>query len=55
MNFNVEDPIEHVFILSGVNQCQFLTGIRIGDCQLMFVERTAIWNRLLGMTKYVHL
>lgn len=52
---NAAHPKDRVSILSGLNHCRFLTGIRIGDCPLVFVEGTAYWNRLLGRTDFIHL
>ena len=42
----------HVFILSGVIHCQYLTGTRIGDSLLMFVEWIACWNRHIGTPSF---
>lgn len=45
----VTPDVEPIFlVLSGVSQCLSHTGIPIGDCPVMFVERTALWSRLVG-------
>lgn len=43
-----------VFILLGVNQFLIQGGIHMGDCLPMFVEWTACWNHLSGMTLMMH-
>ncbi|KAK1789745.1 hypothetical protein P4O66_015639 [Electrophorus voltai] len=41
--------VEHIFlVLSGVIHCLSHTGIPIGDYPPMFVERTALWSRLVA-------
>lgn len=52
-DLNFEDRKADVFVPSGVNHSQFLSGIPFGVCLLMFVEWTACW--ILGMNDFVHL